>query len=87
MDKNIACSHLRAYQLYIESVRSQNEKCKFIAWPCPQGGISYAKGTCFPMESTNWNQEMGYAANHGALGIYYLATRAETPFCGIRIQR
>lgn len=39
------------------------------------------------MESTNWNQEMGYAANHGALGIYYLATRAETPFCGIRIQR
>ncbi|XP_071555190.1 pancreatic lipase-related protein 2 [Temnothorax nylanderi] len=82
LDKNIACSHLRAVQLYIETVRSQNEKCKFIAWPCPQGGISYAKGTCFPMESTNWNQEMGYAANRGALGIYYLATKTETPFCG-----
>ncbi|XP_012536398.1 pancreatic lipase-related protein 2 [Monomorium pharaonis] len=82
LDKNIACSHLRAFQLYIESVRSQNERCKFIAWPCPHGGISYTKGTCFPMESTNWNQEMGYAADHGPLGVYYLATRAETPFCG-----
>ncbi|XP_018375101.1 PREDICTED: pancreatic lipase-related protein 2-like [Trachymyrmex cornetzi] len=82
LDKNIACSHLRAFQLYIESVRSQNEKCRFIAWPCQQGGISYAKGTCFPMESTNWNQEMGYAANRGPLGSYYLATKAETPFCG-----
>ncbi|XP_011643285.2 pancreatic triacylglycerol lipase-like isoform X1 [Pogonomyrmex barbatus] len=82
LDRNIACSHLRAFQLYVESIRSQTEKCKFIAWPCPQGGISYAKGTCFPMESTNWNQEMGYAANRGSLGIYYLATKAETPFCG-----
>ncbi|XP_011865581.1 PREDICTED: pancreatic triacylglycerol lipase-like [Vollenhovia emeryi] len=82
LDKHIACSHLRAFQIYIESVRSQNEKCKFTAWPCPQGGISYARGTCFPMESTNWNQELGYAANRGALGIYYLATRAEAPFCG-----
>ncbi|KAL0099846.1 hypothetical protein PUN28_019928 [Cardiocondyla obscurior] len=82
LDKNIACSHIRALLLYIESIRSQNEKCKFTAWPCPKGGISYAKGICFPMESTNWNQEMGYAANRGALGIYYLATRAEPPFCG-----
>ncbi|CAL1682156.1 unnamed protein product [Lasius platythorax] len=82
LDRNIACSHLRAWQLFIESIRSQNKKCKFIAWPCPQGGISYAKGTCFPMESTDWNQEMGYAANRGPLGIYYLSTRAETPFCG-----
>ncbi|XP_011684982.1 PREDICTED: pancreatic lipase-related protein 2-like [Wasmannia auropunctata] len=82
LDKNIACSHLRAFQLYVESIRSQSEKCKFIAWPCSQGAISYAKGMCFPMESTNWNQEMGYAANRGALGIYYLATKAETPFCG-----
>ncbi|XP_039313985.1 pancreatic lipase-related protein 2 [Solenopsis invicta] len=82
LDKNIACSHLRAFQLYMDSIRSQNEECKFIAWPCPQRGMSYAKGTCFPMETTHWNQEMGYAANRGALGIYYLATRAETPFCG-----
>ncbi|KAM0733961.1 Pancreatic triacylglycerol lipase [Formica fusca] len=82
LDREIACSHLRAWQLFIESIHSQNKKCKFMAWPCPQGGISYAKGICFPMESTDWNQEMGYAANRGPLGIYYLSTRAETPFCG-----
>ncbi|XP_072757849.1 pancreatic triacylglycerol lipase [Anoplolepis gracilipes] len=82
LDRDIACSHLRAWQLFIDSIRSQNEECKFVAWPCPQGGISYAKGTCFPMESIDWNQEMGYAANRGPLGIYYLSTRAEKPFCG-----
>lgn len=37
------------------------------------------------MESVGWNKEMGYAGNRGPLGIYYLATRAETPFCGIEI--
>nr|XP_012220760.1 PREDICTED: pancreatic triacylglycerol lipase-like [Linepithema humile] len=82
LDRNIACSHLRAWFLFVESIRSQNDECKFIAWPCPHGGISYAKGMCFPMASTNWNQEMGYAANRGPLGIYYLATKAERPFCG-----
>lgn len=82
LDRNIACSHLRAWQLFIESIRTQKEECKFTAWPCPQGGISYARGMCFPMESTEWNQEMGYAANRGPLGIYYLATRADSPFCG-----
>ncbi|XP_067213841.1 pancreatic triacylglycerol lipase-like [Linepithema humile] len=82
LDRNIACSHLRAWFLFVESIRSQNDECKFIAWPCPHGGISYAKGMCFPMASTDWNQEMGYAANRGPLGIYYLATKAERPFCG-----
>lgn len=85
LDREIACSHLRAWHLFVESIRSQNEKCKFVAWPCPHGGMSYAKGMCFPMETTDWSQEMGYAANRGPLGVYYLATRAETPFCGIGI--
>ncbi|XP_032675759.1 pancreatic triacylglycerol lipase-like [Odontomachus brunneus] len=82
VDRDIACSHLRAWYFFVESIRSQNEKCKFVAWPCPQGGMSYIRGMCFPMETTEWNQEMGYAANRGPLGIYYLATRAESPFCG-----
>lgn len=34
------------------------------------------------MESTLWSQEMGYRANRGPLGIYYLPTRKEEPFCG-----
>lgn len=83
LDREIACSHLRAWQLYVESILTQSQKCKFIAWPCPRGTLSYAKGTCFPMESTGWSQEMGYRANRGPLGIYFLPTRSEPPFCGI----
>lgn len=35
------------------------------------------------MESTLWSQEMGYKADRGALGIYYLPTRGEELFCGM----
>ncbi|XP_060829705.1 pancreatic triacylglycerol lipase-like [Bombus pascuorum] len=82
LTKEIACSHLRAWAYFLESIRTTNESCKFIAWPCPQGTISYTNGMCFPMESTLWSQEMGYRANHGPLGIYYLPTRDKEPFCG-----
>ncbi|XP_076179795.1 pancreatic triacylglycerol lipase isoform X2 [Ptiloglossa arizonensis] len=82
LTREIACSHLRAWKLFLESVHTNNQTCKFTAWPCPQGRISYLNGMCFPMESAFWSQEMGYRANHGSLGIYYLPTREEEPFCG-----
>ncbi|OAD58578.1 Pancreatic triacylglycerol lipase [Eufriesea mexicana] len=82
LTREIACSHLRAWTYFLESVRVTNESCKFIAWPCPQGKTSYANGMCFPMESSLWSQEMGYRANRGPLGIYYLPTREQEPFCG-----
>ncbi|XP_076303679.1 pancreatic triacylglycerol lipase [Lasioglossum baleicum] len=82
LTREVACSHLRAWALFLESVRMVNETCKFVAWPCPQGRRSYVNGLCFPMESTFWSQEMGYGADRGALGIYYLTTREEEPFCG-----
>lgn len=37
------------------------------------------------MESVGWSQEMGYRANRGPLGTYFLPTRSEPPFCGITI--
>ncbi|XP_033337970.2 pancreatic triacylglycerol lipase [Megalopta genalis] len=82
LTRELACSHLRAWALFLESVRMVNETCKFNAWPCPKGRKSYVSGICFPMESTLWTQEMGYKADQGALGIYYLPTRKEKPFCG-----
>ncbi|KAG7212631.1 hypothetical protein KM043_012917 [Ampulex compressa] len=81
LDVNIACSHLRAWQLFAESLKQQGQ-CKFVAWPCSQGGFAYTRGACFPMETTAWSQEMGYEANNGPLGTYYLATRENEPFCG-----
>lgn len=82
MTREIACSHLRAWRLFLESVGGGNESCRFIAWPCPKGRTSYVNGLCFPMDSTAWTKEMGYRANIGPLGIYYLPTRGEEPFCG-----
>lgn len=82
LNRDIACSHLRAWQMFIETIRSQLGECKFTAWPCSQGPDSFERGTCFPLETVKWSQEMGYAADRGALGIYYLPTRAESPFCG-----
>lgn len=82
LDRNIACSHLRAWQLFVASLESQKEECKFTAWPCRKGGLSFSLGNCFPPMGTEWIQEMGYAANHGPMGVYYLATRDEPPFCG-----
>ena len=82
LTKEIACSHIRAWSYFLESVRKTNESCKFVAWPCSKGTTSFTNGMCFPMESTLWSQEMGYRANRGPLGIYYLPTREEEPFCG-----
>ncbi|XP_076237419.1 pancreatic triacylglycerol lipase [Calliopsis andreniformis] len=82
LTKEVACSHLRAWTLFLESVRMENQSCKFTAWPCPQGRTFYTNGMCFPSESTFWSQEMGYRANRGPLGVYYLPTRGAEPFCG-----
>ncbi|XP_033224046.1 pancreatic triacylglycerol lipase-like isoform X2 [Belonocnema kinseyi] len=82
LDRSIACSHLRAWQLFVDTIESQDGECKFQAWPCSVGGASFNLGNCFPPVGTKWYQEMGYAANRGPLGIYYLATRDKAPFCG-----
>ncbi|CAK9817776.1 Pancreatic triacylglycerol lipase [Anthophora plagiata] len=82
LTKEIACSHLRAWSYFLESVHMSNNSCNFTAWPCPKGRKSYMNGMCFPMESTMWSQEMGYGANRGPLGIYYLPTTDKEPFCG-----
>lgn len=86
LDRKIACSHLRAWQLFVESLLTQKRDCKFIAWPCPQGILEYASGKCFPMENNDRTQELGYVANNGPSGIYYLATRGEEPFCGTNVR-
>ncbi|XP_034946054.1 pancreatic lipase-related protein 2-like isoform X2 [Chelonus insularis] len=82
LDRSIACSHARAWDLFVESLQSQFGECKFIAWPCTQRDTSFEQGTCFPPENLKFSQEMGYAADGGPLGIFYLPTRAEYPFCG-----
>jgi hypothetical protein len=82
LDIHIACSHARSWFLFVESLQSQLGSCKFHSWPCKRRFGSYAAGTCFPQENTIAAPEMGYAADRGPTGLYYLTTRAEPPFCG-----
>ncbi|KAK0166814.1 hypothetical protein PV327_004297 [Microctonus hyperodae] len=83
LDRSIACSHLRAWQLYVATLQSQFEECKFIGWICPRRADTFVYGNCFPLEnSRELNQEMGFGVDGGLLGSYYLPTRSESPFCG-----
>lgn len=48
-----------------------------------QGVADFLDGNCFPQLDNRTSQEMGIAANRGPHGIYYLATRDQSPYCGI----
>ncbi|KAJ8688023.1 hypothetical protein QAD02_023818 [Eretmocerus hayati] len=84
LDVDIACSHVRSWFLFIESLRSQlnSNGCKFQSWSCKYRVGSYATGSCFPPEESSAAPELGYAADTGPSGQYYLPTRAQSPFCG-----
>lgn len=83
LDIHIACSHVRSWFLFVESLQSHiHDGCKFETWPCKRRFGSYAAGSCFPPEESITSPELGYAADHGPTGLYYLPTRAEPPYCG-----
>ena len=86
LDIEIACSHVRSWFLFVESLKSQRGECKFHSWPCKRRFGSFSAGSCFPPEGTTTAPEMGYAADRGPTGLYYLATRSEYPFCGIPLR-
>ncbi|XP_015592390.1 pancreatic triacylglycerol lipase isoform X2 [Cephus cinctus] len=82
LNRKIACSHIRAWKYFVESMHTQFQNCKFTSWTCKRGASSFKKGLCFPRAVTNGPQEMGYAADRGPSGVFYLVTRPEEPFCG-----
>ncbi|XP_066246354.1 pancreatic triacylglycerol lipase-like [Euwallacea similis] len=57
LNRDSACSHIRAFQLFLETiinkVNNLNQKdknyCQFTAYNCPGGMPSYEKGHCFPL--------------------------------------
>ena len=63
-------------------MKSQFGKCKFTTWPCKRRSGSYSAGHCFPPENRIAAPEMGYAADKGPSGVYYLTTRSKVPYCG-----
>ncbi|XP_060083640.1 inactive pancreatic lipase-related protein 1-like [Ylistrum balloti] len=75
---NMGCSHIRAVNLYIESINIR--KCKFTSYNCTEGdGLTVAEG-CNTCE--NGCALMGYHSNVGnPRGVFVLNTNDKAPFC------
>lgn len=56
MSRDSACSHIRAFQLFAETISNKLKSlttpekfCQFTAYSCPGGMPSYERGHCFPL--------------------------------------
>ncbi|KAK6188490.1 hypothetical protein SNE40_004654 [Patella caerulea] len=64
---NVACSHMRAIDLFTESI---NSECTFFSFPCSSWD-NFHSDKC----------TMGYHSNKETRGEFYLKTASEEPFC------
>ena len=73
----IACSHIRSYEFFIESINTQ---CPFIAVPCASWSL-FQEGGCFDC-ANQYCPRFGLDAEprnyHASM---YLMTGSEKPFC------
>lgn len=81
LNTSTVCSHIRAWQLFLESLKQENGDCQFVAYSCPRGP------PCFPPLQAcglpNSCAVMGlHSENSQARGPLYLVTRESSPFCG-----
>ncbi|XP_065226686.1 pancreatic triacylglycerol lipase-like [Planococcus citri] len=88
LNTSLVCNHLRAWQLFLESLKSEKTGCEFFSFPCPGGWNSFEKGNCFPTDCADQScGKMGYhAAESRFLGPLFLATRDSSPFCGHQLK-
>lgn len=74
---DIGCSHIRSYDMYIESMKSS---CLFDSYQCPSLE-KYENGECASCEG-NKCSVMGYFADSfSSTGTHYLSTAFDAPFC------
>lgn len=87
LNTSVVCNHLRAWQLFLESLRASKTGCEFLSYPCPGGWSSFEKGNCFAANCTDQTcSKMGYLANKSKnLGPLFLVTRDSSPFCGYQL--
>ncbi|KAH3772676.1 inactive pancreatic lipase-related protein 1-like [Dreissena polymorpha] len=71
----LACSHVRATDLYTESISSS---CHFRSQPC-DSVANYEAGRCSACNSGC--VAMGYTTPSAARGSYFLTTNRQPPFC------
>ncbi|CAG2065354.1 unnamed protein product, partial [Timema podura] len=96
VDINVACSHVRAWKLFLESMTTPPGGCRFMAYPCQAGLPGFLQGSCFPApDACNISHGdpqqscgfMGYDAQHSkGRGALYLVTRDTEPYCGEQLR-
>ncbi len=52
LNTSIVCNHLRAWQLFLESLKTKDSECELWSFPCSGGWSSFIKGNCFPFRCT-----------------------------------
>ena len=79
---DIACDHMRAPDLYIDSMSHQTSQCPVRSYRCHDWD-QFTRGNC--MKCDNGCPEMGHNAikyKGKAGGTFYLYTNEQQPFCG-----
>jgi hypothetical protein len=95
LDTDIACSHIRAWRLFVESLNQRPGGCQFMAYPCNAGLPSFQQGKCYPSLQKCAGEIVPQAQSCGMMGVsadlargrgaLYLVTRDSSPFCGKNI--
>ncbi|KAJ9591619.1 hypothetical protein L9F63_001833 [Diploptera punctata] len=94
LDISIACSHIRAWRLFVESILQTPDGCQFMAYPCHSGLPSFLQGNCYPALqkcALGINAQacgtMGVNAMQSpGRGALYLVTRDSSPYCGEQLR-
>ncbi|KAJ8969962.1 hypothetical protein NQ314_001485, partial [Rhamnusium bicolor] len=78
LNREIACSHLRAFHLFVESIinlilkkKENKDTCEFTSFSCPGGLRSFEKGHCFPeidMQNSSLTLDPTYRTDIGRFG-------------------
>ncbi|KAK6189125.1 hypothetical protein SNE40_005163 [Patella caerulea] len=75
LQQSIGCSHLRATDLYTESI---NSECQYATHYCLH---NISESSCLPCTNVDCPQ-FGYnSVQHGFAGIFYFRTNSQSPFC------
>lgn len=96
LTKNTACSHIRAFELFLESLSSKadnSSSCEFLTYKCEGGYASFNNGQCFiqvqyvndssKVNSSYRDDVSVLGENARGTGIMYFNTKASSPFCGL----
>lgn len=80
-DISTVCSHLRCYNLYIESIKDVNA---FDSYLCKDYD-EYGTGSCIDNCPAGGCPKLGYNVRTSDAGIFYLSTRDKEPFDGKQV--